>query len=92
MILDAQKGFVQEPPRYDICIVGAGAAGITLALELEPTGLQVCLLEAGGSGYEAETLRLFEGELTGQPYPSLRSWGSRRSASSCSGRSGCTSS
>jgi choline dehydrogenase-like flavoprotein len=72
MILDAQKGFGHEPPRYDFCIVGAGAAGITLALELEATGLRVCLLEAGGSVYEAETQRLFEGEVVGQAYPMLR--------------------
>ena len=72
MILDAQKGFGHEPPRYDLCIVGAGAAGITLALELEATGLRVCLLEAGGSVYEAETQRLFEGEVIGQAYPMLR--------------------
>ena len=72
MILDAQKGFGHEPPRYDLCIVGAGAAGITLALELEATGLRVCLLEAGGSVYEAETQRLFEGEVVGQAYPMLR--------------------
>ena len=72
MILDAEKGFGQEPPRYDLCIVGAGAAGITLALELEATGLRVCLLEAGGAVYEAETQRLFEGEVIGQEYPRLR--------------------
>ena len=72
MILDAQKGFGQEPPRYDLCIVGAGPAGITLALELEGTGLRVCLLEAGGSVYEPETQRLFEGEVIGQQYPNLR--------------------
>jgi choline dehydrogenase-like flavoprotein len=72
MILDAKKGFGQEPPHYDLCIVGAGAAGITLALELEATGLRVCLLEAGGAVYEAETQRLFEGEVVGQEYPMLR--------------------
>jgi choline dehydrogenase-like flavoprotein len=72
MILDALKGFGQEPPRYDICIVGAGAAGITLALELEATGRRVCLLEAGGPVYEPEIQRLFEGEVAGQQYPSLR--------------------
>jgi choline dehydrogenase-like flavoprotein len=72
MILDAKKGFGQEPPHYDLCIVGAGAAGITLALEMEATGLRVCLLEAGGSVYEAETQRLFEGEVVGQAYPILR--------------------
>lgn len=72
MILDAHKGFGHEPPRYDLCIVGAGAAGITLALELEGTGLRVGLLEAGGPAYEAETQRLLEGEVVGQPYPLLR--------------------
>ena len=72
MILDAEKGFGHEPPRYDLCIVGAGAAGITLALELEATGWRVCLLEAGGSVYEAETQRLLEGEVVGQAYPPLR--------------------
>jgi len=72
MILDAAKGFGHEPPRYDLCIVGAGAAGITLALELEGTGWRVCLLEAGGSVYEAETQRLLEGEVVGQAYPALR--------------------
>ncbi len=72
MILDAQKGFGHEPPRYDLCIVGAGAAGITLALELEATGRRVCLLEAGGAVYEAETQRLLEGEVVGQAYPPLR--------------------
>jgi choline dehydrogenase-like flavoprotein len=72
MILDARKGFGHEPPHYDLCIVGAGAAGITLALELEAAGRRVCLLEAGGSEYEAETQRLFEGEVVGQPYPMLR--------------------
>jgi choline dehydrogenase-like flavoprotein len=72
MIQDAKKGLGQEPPRYDICIVGAGAAGITLALELEATGRRICLLEAGGSSYEGATQRLYEGQASGQPYPSLR--------------------
>jgi len=72
MILDAQKGFGREPSRYDICIVGAGAAGISLALQFEATGLRVCLLEAGGSAYESRTQRLFEGEVVAGRYPALR--------------------
>lgn len=72
MILDARKGLGQEPPRYDLCIVGAGAAGIALALELDASELRICLVEAGGPVYEPATQRLFEGEVLGQGYPPLR--------------------
>ncbi|NYE62152.1 choline dehydrogenase-like flavoprotein [Duganella sp. 1224] len=34
--------------RTTVCIVGAGAAGITLACELDGSGIEVLLLEAGG--------------------------------------------
>ncbi len=33
---------------FDVCVVGAGAAGITLAHRLRSTNLRVALLEAGG--------------------------------------------
>ncbi len=36
----------------DICIVGAGAAGITLALALAESGLDCCVLESGGSAFD----------------------------------------
>lgn len=72
MILDGQKGFGHELPHYDICIIGAGPAGITLALELEAAKLRICLLEAGGTGYESVTQRLFEGEVDAVNYPRLR--------------------
>ena len=32
----------------DVCVVGAGAAGITVALELRGSGLDVVVLEGGG--------------------------------------------
>ena len=72
MILDAQKGFRGGPSRYDICIVGAGAAGITLALQFDATPLRVCLLEAGGASYEPLTQRLLEGDVVAAQYPALR--------------------
>lgn len=60
----------REP--YDVCIVGAGPAGITLALELDGAGLSVCLLEAGGEAYDRDTQRLYEGEIFGDRCPPLR--------------------
>ena len=33
---------------YDIAIAGGGAAGVTVALELQSSGLRVGLLEGGG--------------------------------------------
>jgi choline dehydrogenase-like flavoprotein len=72
MIFDAHQGFGREPPRYDICIVGAGAAGITLALQFDATPLRVCVLEAGGVSYEPMTQRLLEGDVVAAQYPALR--------------------
>jgi choline dehydrogenase-like flavoprotein len=51
----------------DVCIVGAGAAGITLAVELEETGARVCLLESGGLRPEPETQALSDLDCVGYP-------------------------
>jgi choline dehydrogenase-like flavoprotein len=47
----------------DVCIVGAGAAGITIALELIGSGLQVVLLESGGFDAEPQTQSLYAGSV-----------------------------
>ncbi|MFY8102912.1 MAG: FAD-dependent oxidoreductase, partial [Ramlibacter sp.] len=47
----------------DVCVVGAGPAGITLALALEGHGLRVLLLEAGRDPGDAAAQALYEGEL-----------------------------
>ncbi|MFZ4289270.1 GMC oxidoreductase [Variovorax sp. HJSM1_2] len=47
MILDALNAEATKALRTTICIVGAGAAGITLACELDATGVQVLLVDAG---------------------------------------------
>lgn len=56
-----------------ICIVGAGAAGIPLALELEEKGKSVVLLESGGFDYDPEIQELNKGESIGQDYFPLKS-------------------
>lgn len=57
----------------DICIVGAGAAGITLALQFLNTPLKLILLEGGGFEYEPEMQDLYRGKNVGLPYYSLES-------------------
>ncbi|MDH5598981.1 MAG: GMC family oxidoreductase [Cyclobacteriaceae bacterium] len=52
----------------DVCIIGAGAAGISMALDWNKTGHKVILLEGGGFEYENQMQDLYQGENTGQPY------------------------
>jgi choline dehydrogenase-like flavoprotein len=49
----------------DVCIVGSGPAGMTVALELERRGLRVLVLEAGGTHYDPTSQAMFEGTLIG---------------------------
>ncbi len=60
----------------EICIVGAGAAGIMLAYSLREEagrswGLRVSLLESGGMELEEPTQALYLGELRGVSHPDL---------------------
>ena len=67
MILDLDKDSDLRTAA-DICIVGGGICGITLAVELSRRGKNVLLLEAGGPRYEARTQALYETELLGLPF------------------------
>jgi len=62
------KGAAPASLRADVCVIGAGAAGITMARRLIGHGLSVLLIESGGLDHEAETARLNEGEIVGQDY------------------------
>lgn len=57
----------------DICIIGAGIAGITMALDLIDSPFKIILLEGGGFEYDAKVQDLYAGENTGQRYFPLRS-------------------
>lgn len=47
----------------DLCIVGAGAAGISMALEFAGTSLEVLVLESGGIKPEKDTQALYAGTV-----------------------------
>jgi choline dehydrogenase-like flavoprotein len=55
----------------DICIVGAGAAGITLARDLSDGHRKIAILESGGFDYDYETQQLYDGESIGQSFNPL---------------------
>lgn len=57
----------------DICIVGAGAAGITLAMQFLNSPVKIILLEGGGFDYETAMQDLYRGKNAGLPYYSLES-------------------
>ena len=58
--LDAR--YIESETRFDfdLCIVGAGAAGITIAREFARTNLRVCVLESGGLHSDAAVNGLSE--------------------------------
>ena len=55
----------------EVCIVGAGAAGITLAREFIAAPFRVVLLESGGMHYDQETQDLYEGQSVGRTFEDL---------------------
>ncbi len=63
MILDANEFSDGDTLSADLCIVGAGAAGITLALELAGSPLSVLVLESGGLKPERATQDLYLGSV-----------------------------
>jgi choline dehydrogenase-like flavoprotein len=55
----------------EVCVIGAGAAGISLTRRLLKSGRQVVLLESGGLDYEAPVADLNAGENVGEDYYDL---------------------
>jgi choline dehydrogenase-like flavoprotein len=73
MHIDARKMPNDSVIEGDLCIVGAGAAGISMALELNKSNLKVILLEGGGFDYDEKVQDLYAGKSTGQKYFPLKS-------------------
>jgi choline dehydrogenase-like flavoprotein len=71
MIVDARtvpSGTIIET---EVCIIGAGAAGITLAREFIDSPFRVALLESGGMHFNVETQGLYAGQSIGVPFDPL---------------------
>jgi choline dehydrogenase-like flavoprotein len=77
---DLALGGVVLPESFDVCIVGAGAAGMVLAVQLLRAGRSVVLLESGGLRLEAASQDLYRSDVAGQPHTGVhdgrfRTWG-----------------
>ena len=68
MIFDLLQALPTDLPAADVCIVGGGAAGIVLAVELARQGKRVLLLEGGGGEVEELSQEPYRSELAGLPH------------------------
>jgi choline dehydrogenase-like flavoprotein len=59
--------------RPDVCVVGAGAAGICLAVELARQGKRVMVLEGGGREVEDAAQEPYRSEVVGQAHRGIHS-------------------
>ncbi len=71
MLIDGRSVPRGSEREADLCIIGAGAAGITLALQLARAKFRVLILESGGLEPEAQTQMLAAGEIGGIGYVPL---------------------
>jgi choline dehydrogenase-like flavoprotein len=67
MLIDAFDLPPDELIQTDICIVGAGPAGLAIAMALKNTDLDLCLLESGGLTPDPDRQTLCASETLGQP-------------------------
>jgi choline dehydrogenase-like flavoprotein len=56
---------------FDVCVIGSGPAGMTLARRLAARGRDVALMEAGGLEWSPESQDVYHGEITGHHSPDL---------------------
>ena len=71
MILDGRTMPPDARLEVDLCIIGAGPAGLSLAREFADSTVRVVVLESGGLDREPEIDRLGAGDSVGYPYHAL---------------------
>ncbi|HSI24242.1 MAG TPA: GMC family oxidoreductase [Methylotenera sp.] len=73
MKIDARTLMHEQVVESDVCIIGAGPAGTTLAREFLDSGIRVSLLESGSDKFDTKTHQLSKGTLSGEIYEPLES-------------------
>lgn len=68
MLYDLNTAAAPDAKPFDVCVIGAGPAGITLALELARRNKRVALCEGGGFEWSEESQNLYQGNVVGDPY------------------------
>lgn len=68
MLIDGRQVADGDIIETQVCIIGAGPAGMALALRLSGQPFDVCLLESGGFELDVEAQALNRGENVGRPY------------------------
>ena len=71
MLIDFRQNPEAASHRAEFCVIGAGAAGVTIARRLMRAGRDVMLLESGGTDFEASTQALYRGRNIGHAYYDL---------------------
>lgn len=71
MIIDLFQAEDQATMQAKVCIIGAGAAGQTVASRLAEANIDVILLESGGRDFDSKTQTLAKGKNVGEPYYDL---------------------
>ena len=69
MILDLKTLNAPMELSCDLCVVGSGAAGLTIASEMMSTRLRTVIVESGSLVHEPQTQALYNVDISGLPYP-----------------------
>ncbi|PSF37811.1 hypothetical protein C7H19_07445 [Aphanothece hegewaldii CCALA 016] len=69
MLINGETLKARETLTADVCIVGAGAAGLTLAQAFDAASFSVLLLESGSFRTDSVTQTLADGTTEGESYP-----------------------
>lgn len=68
MIVDAETSRDGLDRAFDVCVIGTGPAGITIARKLAEAGASVALMEGGGEDYEHRSQDMYKGQVSGLDY------------------------